>query len=69
MPAKIARMARACNREPPAECLAEAKPTGPIMPPMKNALQVLQDVFGYAAFRGPQQEIIDTWWPAATRSC
>ena len=30
------------------------------MPPMKNALQVLQDVFGYAAFRPPQQEIIDT---------
>ena len=27
---------------------------------MKNALQVLQDVFGYAAFRPPQQEIIDT---------
>ena len=30
------------------------------MPPMRNALQVLQDVFGYAAFRPPQQEIIDT---------
>jgi ATP-dependent DNA helicase RecQ len=30
------------------------------MPPMKNALQVLQDVFGYSAFRPPQQEIIDT---------
>ena len=30
------------------------------MPPMKNALQVLQDVFGYPAFRAPQQEVIDT---------
>jgi ATP-dependent DNA helicase RecQ len=27
---------------------------------MKNALQVLQDVFGYSSFRPPQQDIIDT---------
>jgi len=27
---------------------------------MKTALQVLRDVFGYSAFRHPQQEIIDT---------
>jgi len=31
-----------------------------IIATMKNALQVLQDVFGYSSFRPPQQDIIDT---------
>jgi len=35
-------------------------PAAHIIAPMKTPLQVLQDVFGYAAFRPPQQEIIDT---------